>query len=170
MTATAVPSDAEAKATAEAVLELWRVAPDVAAEVIDDAEDAGRWPAAEVLRLRARVARMGPRGMLALERLWDRWATMAGPPQQLTDAQRRDSRRAGRTLYDDITERAEAVFTGAAPAAPFVAWACQQVPGLAILLGDVPRPAPPPVPRWTPPPSAEAAAVAARINKALQNG
>ena len=50
MTATAVPSDAEANATAEAMLELWRVAPEVAAEVIDDADDTARWPSAAPVR------------------------------------------------------------------------------------------------------------------------
>jgi hypothetical protein len=148
------------------MIELWRAAPELADSAIEDADDTARWPSAAGLRLQVRVARMTPRGMLALERLWDRWGTLAAPIRQPTEAERKASRRAARELYDAIAERGEDVFTGRAPAGPFVAWACEQVPGLAVMLGDVP---PPPLasgPRWVPPPNAEAEAVAERIVRA----
>jgi hypothetical protein len=170
---TSAPSDGEAKAGAEAVVELWRAAPDVAAEVIDDAEDAGRWPDATLLRGRLRSARLGPRGKLASYMLWERWTEMAVPAFHLSNAERRESRRAERAFCDEINERAEAVASGRAPVEPFVRWACEQVPSLDIMLGDAPRPPPPAaaaaqtakgaVPRWVPPPTAAAKAVAERI-------
>jgi hypothetical protein len=165
----AAPSDATAKASAAGMVELWGVDGTYAARLIDDAEDAGRWPEPETLRLLLRRARLGVEGMLASDELWGRWAALAKPQHSAPDAEARASRRAARELYDAINARAEDVMTGAAPRSSFIAWACEQVPSLAARLEarrSPPPPALPPVPKWTPPPTAAAKAVAERIVRA----
>ena len=95
----------------------------------------------------------------ALLELWHRWSQLAcgyelAPPDPAAAAQLR-------TSIETAHRRLQA---GADPEA-CVAWACERVPWLAVQLGDVPRPRPPMPPRWVPPPSAEAKAVAERLLK-----
>jgi hypothetical protein len=168
-TGTSAPSDGEAKASAAAMVELWRVDGAYAARLIDDAEDAGRWPEPETLRLLLRRARLGVEGMLASDELWGRWAALAKPQHSAPDGEARASRRAARELYDAINARAEDVMTGAAPRSNFIGWACEQVPSLAARLAARRSPPPPvvhPRPAWVPPPTAAAKAVAERIVRA----
>jgi len=100
---------------------------------------------------------MTSRSKLALEELWHRWTQLvlgyalapADPP-------------AADRLKERIEEAFKKLEAGADHEA-FVTWAKARVPWLAVKLGDAPPPALPPVPKWTPPPTAAAKAVAERI-------
>lgn len=108
--------------------------------------------------------KMSSRSKTALEELWHRWVQLAlGCPLAPADPP------AAERLRVRIEEACKKLEAGADHEA-FVAWACARVPWLAAKLGDVPRPAPPPIPRWVPPPSAEAGAIAARIAKGAKDG
>jgi hypothetical protein len=104
------------------------------------------------------------RSETALEELWHRWLQLAtgyalapaDPPAAASLA----------GLIDKAVKRLDA----GADHEVFVAWAKERVPWLAVKLGDVPRPRPPAPPRWVPPPTAEAKAVAERVTKAVNIG
>ena len=108
--------------------------------------------------------KMTARSKTALEELWHRWKQLAiGYTMAPADPP------AAAALYKQIMAAGKRIEEGADPE-ELVTWAKTRVPWLAAKLGDVPRPAPPPVPRWTPPPSAEAGAIAARIAKGAKDG
>ena len=107
---------------------------------------------------------MTARSKLALEELWHRWTQLA-----LGYALAPADPPAAARLKENI-EAAFKKLEAGADHEDFVAWAKTRVPWLAAKLGDVSRPAPPPVPRWTPPPSAEAGAIAARMAKGAKDG
>jgi len=107
---------------------------------------------------------MTSRSKVALEELWHRWTQLA-----LGYALAPADPPAAARLKLHIEEAFKKLERGA-DHEDFVTWAKARVPWLAAKLGDVPRPAPPPVPRWTPPPSAEAGAIAARMAKGAKDG
>jgi hypothetical protein len=100
---------------------------------------------------------MTSRSKLALEELWHRWTQLAlGYALAPADP----------PAADRFKERIEEAFKkleAGADHEAFVTWAKARVPWLAAKLGDAPPPTLPPVPKWTPPPNAEAKAVAERI-------
>jgi beta-lactamase class A len=107
---------------------------------------------------------MNCRSETALHELWHRWTQLAlGYALAPADPPAAD-RLAG--LIDKAVERLDA----GADHEAFVGWAKERVPWLAVKLGDVPRPRPPAPPRWVPPPTAEAKAVAERVAKAVNIG
>jgi len=97
------------------------------------------------------------RSKTALHELWHRWTQLA-----LGYALAPADPPAAALLYQQI-EAAYKRLEGGADEEAFVGWAKARVPWLAAKLGDAPPPALPPVPKWTPPPTAAAKAVAERI-------
>jgi hypothetical protein len=97
------------------------------------------------------------RSKTALHELWHRWTQLAlgyalAPPDP--------------PAADRLKERIEEAFKkleAGADHEAFVGWAKARVPWLAAKLGDAPPPSLPPVPKWAPPPTAAAKAVAERI-------
>jgi len=128
------PSDQVASEVAAGVVEVWRLDPELAEDIVEEADLAMRWPTAQQVKLMLGSARLGSRGRVALDSMWTLFVRLSQPHHQLSAEARKRSIREARALEPQISERIEQVYSGSLPAEDFVGWACTQEPTLTFWL------------------------------------
>jgi hypothetical protein len=124
------PSDQVASEVAAGLVDVWRLDPELAEDVLEEANTVMSWPTATSMRLKLRSARLGARGRVAVDAIWTKWSRLSQPDHRLSAEQQKASHREARALHADLSERTERVYSGAAPAEGLVAWACTVEPTL----------------------------------------
>jgi hypothetical protein len=125
------PSDQIAAEGAANIVEVWRLDRELAEDLVEESNTLIGWPTATSVRLKLRSARLGPRGRIAVDAIWTKWSRLSQPDHRLSAEKQKASHREARELHADLSERAERVYSGAAPAQELVAWACTVEPTLA---------------------------------------
>lgn len=124
------PSDEEAVQVAEMLVQIWRLAPELAQDLLEEALVRPSWPAIPTCYLRLRAARLGKRGQIAVDAIWTRWGRLMQPDWRLPEDERRRHRKEALTLGRELVDRSDRVRAGETPAEDLVKWACTIEPHL----------------------------------------
>jgi hypothetical protein len=124
------PSDQVASEVAASIVKVWQIDPELAEDLVEEGNSSMSWPTTNAVRLKLRSARLGARGLIAVDAIWTRWGRLSQPDHRLSAEKQKASLREARELHADLSERTERVYNGAAPAEELVAWACTVEPTL----------------------------------------
>lgn len=124
------PSDGEAVQVAEMLVQIWKLAPELAQDLVEEALVRPSWPAVPTCYLRLRAARLGKRGQIAVDAVWTRWSRLMQPDWRLPEDERQRHRKEAVTLGRELGDRSDRVRSGETPAEELVAWACTIEPML----------------------------------------
>lgn len=124
------PSDDQAVQVAEMLVQIWRLDPVVAQDMVEQALVRPSWPSVAMCHLRLQAARLGKRGQIAVDALWTRWGRLMQPDWRLHEGERLKHKKQAWALRDDLDLWTARVHSGETPAEELVAWACSIEPHL----------------------------------------
>ena len=98
------PSDDQAVQVAEMLVQIWRLDPVVAQDMVEQALVRPSWPSVVMCHLRLQAARLGKRGQIAVDALWTRWGRLMQPDWRLHEGERLKHKKQAWALRDELDD------------------------------------------------------------------